>query len=101
MYVVYSPNPQGFQRFVAMDNDNKMMMHMLMKDEVGATADKQQRLLILTNLIRIRHQILTGPRRGGSRVGEAKNKDWHRLVFTMLLDSNYFKDDTTHTANDF
>jgi hypothetical protein len=84
-----------------MDIDDKMMMDMFVKEEVAAAVDQQQRLLILTNLIRIQQQINIGPRRGGSRVEKAKNKDQHRLSGAMLLDSNYFADNTTHITKDF
>jgi hypothetical protein len=79
-----------------------MMMQMLKKEEADATADQQQVLLLLTNLLRLRQQILVGPRRGGSRVvGKAKNKDRHPLVSVVLVDSDYFNEDAGHTAKDF
>jgi hypothetical protein len=71
-----------------------------MKEEADAAIDRQQRMLIFTNLIRLGQQINADPRRGGSRVGMA-NKDRHRFADAMLLDSDYFVDDATHTAKGF
>jgi hypothetical protein len=36
-----------------MDNDDKMMMQMYLKEEAHATVDKQHQLLILANLLRL------------------------------------------------
>jgi hypothetical protein len=60
-----------------MDNDNEMMMELLMQDEAGAAADHEQRIMVLTALLRYREKLLAVPRRGGSRVGKAKNKNRH------------------------
>jgi hypothetical protein len=73
---------------------------MLMQEEAATTADKKQHL-ILTNLLRLRQQIVDGPRCGGLKVGKVNNKDRHRLVCAMLLDSNYFADNARHIAKDF
>jgi hypothetical protein len=65
-----------------------MMVKMLMKGEDGATTDKQQWLLMFTNLLHLRQEILPDHRRGGWRVRKAKNKDRNRLAVAMLLDSD-------------
>jgi hypothetical protein len=77
-----------------------MMIVMLMKEDVGAAANQQQKLLISANLLHLREQINVVPRHGGSRVGKAKNKNRHRhrLAGAMLLDSYYFVDNATYTA---
>jgi hypothetical protein len=36
-----------------------------------------------------------------SRVGKMGNKERHRQAGALLLDSNYFADDATHTPKDF
>jgi hypothetical protein len=39
---VCSPRPQGVWQFAAMVIDDEVMMYMLLKEEAGTTADKQQ-----------------------------------------------------------
>jgi hypothetical protein len=36
-----------------------------------------------------------------SRVGKMRNKERHRQVGVLLLDSDYFTNDATHTPKDF
>jgi hypothetical protein len=79
-------SPQGVQRFAATENNDKMMMELLMKDEVDAAAEDEQRLMILYALLRPREQLYVVPRRGGSRIGKTKNKDLHWLAGAMLLE---------------
>jgi hypothetical protein len=82
-------------------SDDEMMMELLTKEEANAAADLEHRLVILAALLWLREQVNAVPRRGGSRVGKARNKDRHRLAGAMLLDSDYFTDDATHTLKDF
>jgi hypothetical protein len=58
-------------------------------------------MMVLTALMRYREQLLAVSRRGGSRVGKAKNKNRHRLAGALLLDSDYFADDATNTPKEF
>jgi hypothetical protein len=84
-----------------MDINDEMMMELLMQDEADTTADHEQQMIVLTALLRYREQLLTIPRRGGSRVGKVKNKNWHRLAGALFLDSDYFADDATNTPKEF
>ncbi|XP_051190679.1 uncharacterized protein [Lolium perenne] len=58
---------------------------------------------MLASLLRLCQPILAlvVPRRGGSRVGKTRNKERHRQSGAVLLDSDYFADDATHTEKDF
>ncbi|XP_051202621.1 uncharacterized protein [Lolium perenne] len=58
---------------------------------------------MLANVIRLcQHPLaVSAPRRGGSRVGKAQNKDMHRQAGALLLDSEYFTDNATHMTKDF
>jgi hypothetical protein len=55
--------------------------------------------MVLTALLE--EQLLIVPRRGGSWAGKAKNKNRHRLVGALLLDSDYIADDTENTPKEF
>jgi hypothetical protein len=74
-----------------------------MEEENTTTIRRHQRQLMLVSLLRLRQPILalTMPRRGGSRVGKTRNKEWHRQVGALLLDSEVIADDVTHTSKDF
>jgi hypothetical protein len=58
-----------------MDINDEMMMELLMQDEADTTADHENQMIVLTALLCYREQLLTVPRRGGSRVGKVKNKN--------------------------
>jgi hypothetical protein len=85
-----------------MHNDDKMMVVLFMHVEANATAERQQQLMMLANLLHLcRHLLsISAPTRGGSRVGKAPNKDRHRQDGSLLLDSDYFADNTTHKSKD-
>jgi hypothetical protein len=72
-----------------MDSNDKMMMELLMQDE-AAVSDQEHRMIVLTTLICYQEQLAAVPRQGGSRVGNAKNKNQQRLAGAILLDSDYF-----------
>jgi hypothetical protein len=57
---------------------------------------------MLANLLYLRQHLLVVnmPRSGGSRVGKAPNKDRHRQADALLLDYDYFADET-HGPKDF
>jgi hypothetical protein len=61
-----------------MDSDGEMMVQLFMREEANGTSERQQQLLMLTNLLRLRQHVLVVPRCGVSRVGKAPNKDRHR-----------------------
>jgi hypothetical protein len=63
-----------------------MMMELLTQDKVDAAADQEQRMMVLTALLRYQ-ELIAARRCGGSRVGKAPNKDRHRLAGALLLDS--------------
>jgi hypothetical protein len=84
-----------------MDIDDKIMMELLMQDKTDVVVDHEQRMMVLTALLCYREQLLTVPRRGGSRVGKAKNKNRHRLAGALLLDSDYFAKDAANTPKEF
>jgi hypothetical protein len=86
-----------------MFNDDEMIAQLFMQEEANSTSERQQQLLMLANLLRLRQHLLaiSVPRRGSSRVGKALNKDRHRQADALLLDSDYFADDATHTPKDF
>jgi hypothetical protein len=70
-----------------MDSDNDVMMDLLLQDEADSAADQDQ--------------LADVPRRGGSRVGNTKNKNRHRLARALLLDSYYFAEDAANTPKEF
>jgi hypothetical protein len=77
-----------------------MMMEPLMQDEAAAV-DQEQRMMILTALLRYQEQLATIPCWVGLRVGKAKNKNHHRLAGALFLDSDYFADDAENTPKKF
>jgi hypothetical protein len=85
-----------------MEND-KMLAQLFMEVENTAAVRRHQHQLMLASVLRLRQPIvaLAAPRRGGSRVGKKKNKEHHRQAEALLLDSDYFSDDATHTPKDF
>jgi hypothetical protein len=58
-----------------MGSDDKMMMELLMQDEVDIAADQEHRMMVLTAMLRYREQLAVVPRRCGSRAMKAKNKN--------------------------
>jgi hypothetical protein len=75
-----------------------MMMEMLMQDIANAAVDHEQRMMVLTALLRY---LLVVPHQGGLRVGKAKNKNRHRLAGAFLLGLDYFADDAANTPKEF
>jgi hypothetical protein len=84
-----------------MERDDQMMMELLMQDEADAAADQVHEMMVLTTLLRYCEKLNAVPRRGGLRVGKAKNKNQHRLGGALLLDSDYFVDDAANTPKEF
>jgi hypothetical protein len=71
-----------------------------MQDEAAA-ADQEQWMMVMTALLRYREQLAAVPRRGGSRVGKAKNKNRHRLAGALLLELDYFAEDAANNLKKF
>ncbi|XP_071683714.1 uncharacterized protein [Lolium perenne] len=66
-----------------MDSDDEMMVQ-LFTEEQNAQAP-----------------FFVVPRRGGSKPGKRRNINMHREAGAMLLDADYFNDDTTHSPKEF
>jgi hypothetical protein len=74
-----------------------------MREDANAIAERQQQLLMLASLLRIREHLLafSASRSDDSRVGKAPIKERHRQDGALLIDSHYFLDNATHTPKDF
>ncbi|XP_071677155.1 uncharacterized protein [Lolium perenne] len=84
-----------------MDSDNEMTVQLFTEEQNADAVQRQQQQLILTNMLRVRQPFFVVPRRGGSKPGKRRNINRHREAGTMLLDADYFNDDTTHSPKEF
>jgi hypothetical protein len=67
-----------------MDNNDGMMLHQLVQEEGDATADEDEKLLIMAVLLHLLVRINDPPWRGGSRPGK-NNKDQQRMHGDVML----------------
>jgi hypothetical protein len=58
-----------------MDIGDEIMVHLFMQEEANATAEQEHHLLMLTNLLHLRHHVPVVPLRGGSWVGMVLRTD--------------------------
>ena len=84
-----------------MDSDDEVLMQLVIEEENASAVRRQQEQVILVTLLCLRQPILVVPRRSGSRPGKRRNKERHHQTGTMLLDSDYFADNATHTPKEF
>jgi hypothetical protein len=68
-----------------MDNDEEMWMELLMQDKADAATKQEQRMMVLTAMLRYQEKLAPVPHWGGSRVGKAKNKNQQRLTRALCL----------------
>jgi hypothetical protein len=74
-----------------------MMMQQLIQDEADASTDEEERLIIIYSLPHLQAKINAPLRRGGSRLG-TKNKAIQQMhVVVVMLATDYFVDNPTHT----
>jgi hypothetical protein len=74
-----------------MDIDDEMMLHQLLQEEEDVAADEEEKLLIIACLLRLRSRISAPPRR----------KDRQRMQGIVILELDYFVDNTIHTPLEF
>jgi ElaB/YqjD/DUF883 family membrane-anchored ribosome-binding protein len=74
-----------------------MMIQQLIQDEADASTDEEERLIIIYSLPHLQAKINAPLRRGGSRLG-TKNKAIQQMhVVVVMLATDYFVDNPTHT----
>jgi hypothetical protein len=80
-----------------MDIEDEVMTEPLTQDEVEAATDQEQRIMVLATLLCYREKLNIVPRCVWFEVGKAKNKDRHRFLGALFLDSDYFADNASNS----
>jgi hypothetical protein len=82
------------------DSDDEMMMAQLLQNKFDAPTDDIENLIIIS-CAPCFQQLNDVSRHGGSNVGKRKNKDLERMAGAMMLKTDYFVDQPTHTESIF